>query len=205
MAPKVSLTRVTQQEIGEAVRTLVDAFTGDPLMEYLFPEHRERPEDLSRFFRVNLEYAVMVGEIYAAPCMAGISVWAFPKDVGRPVLSRQEDPRLRLEHIYDEGTYRRISNLSRYFDRLHREMLAGSYFYLMFLGVISTQQGKGTGSQLIRPLLERADLKKAPCLLDTMNERDLAFYRKHGFEVILEHMVCKDGPLTWTMLRKPQE
>jgi len=199
------LTRIARTGIDEAVRVLVDAFMEDPLMDYLFPEHRERPEDLSRFFRVNLEYAVMVGEVYAAPCMTGVSVWAFPRDAGRPVVSRQDDPRLSLEHIYDEATYQKINSLSRYFDRLHREMLKGSYFYLMFLGVIKAQQGKGIGSLLIRPLLDRADLKKLPCLLETMNVMDLAFYRKHGFEVMLEHVVCEGGPLTWTMLRKPRE
>ncbi len=197
-------TRLTQPGIGEAVRILIEAFTGDPLMDYLFPEHKEQPDHLSQFFHVNLEYAVMTGEVYAAPSMTGVSVWLFPGDTNRPVVSRQYDPRMRLERLYDEEKHRRLSRFSRYFDELHRELMQGSYFYLMFLGVKKAYQGKGTGSLLIQPLLQRADAKKLPCLLDTMNARDLAFYQKHGFEVMLEHKICGDGPLIWTMLRRPR-
>ncbi|MBN1691793.1 MAG: GNAT family N-acetyltransferase [Dehalococcoidia bacterium] len=198
------LTRLTQSGVEEAVRILVEAFEGDPLMDYLFPEHREQPDYLREFFRANLEYAATAGEVYAAPSGNGVSVWLLPGDDGRPVVSKQDDPRLRLKRLYDEEKHRRLSRFRLYFDELHRKLLPGSYFYLMFLGVKKAYQGKGIGSLLVRPLLERADEKKLPCLLDTMNARDLSFYRKHGFEVMLEHRVCGDGPQTWTMLRKPR-
>ena len=198
------LTRITQSGIDEAVQILVEAFAGDPLMDYLFPERREQPEYLSEFFRANLEYAVMAGEVYAAPSMAGVSVWLFPGDAGRPVVSKQDDPRLRLKQLYDAEKHRRLSRFRRYFAELHRELLPDSYLYLMFLGVRKAQQGMGIGGLLIRPLLEHAEVKRLPCLLDTMNGRDLAFYNKHSFEVMLEHKICGDGPQTWTMLRRPQ-
>jgi len=199
-----TLTRLPQPRIGEAVQILVDAFTGDPLMAYLFPAHAERPEELRHFFRANLEYALIVGEIYIARSSTGVAVWLFPGDAERSVVPRQEDPRFGLRDLLAEDTYQRLDRFIRTINKLHRGLISGSYCYLMFLGVNRGQQGKGTGSLLIRPVIERADEKRLPCLLDTMTDRNVAFYAKKDFEVLIEEKVCGDGPMTWTMVRQPK-
>ena len=199
-----ALTRLTQPGIGEAVQILVNAFTGDPLMEYLFPGHADRPEQFGKFFQANLEYTVMAGEAYIDSSSAGVAAWLFPGDAERPVVPRQDDPRFGLKDVLGEHTYQRLSRFTRSINKQHRELMPGSYCYLMFLGVDRAQQGKGTGSLLIRPVLERADEKRLPCLLDTMTAKNVAFYAKHDFEVRSETCVCGDGPRAWAMVRQPR-
>ena len=55
----------------------------------------------------------------------------------------------------------------------------------------------------MQPVLREADVGGLSCYLETAKERNLAFYRKHGFEVVKEQTLGTDGPIFWTMLREP--
>ena len=71
-------------------------------------------------------------------------------------------------------------------------------------GTAVDQQGKGVGGALMRPVLEHCDAEGIPCYLESSKERNLPFYRRHGFEVVEEVRLPDDGPLLWTMWREPK-
>ena len=75
------------------------------------------------------------------------------------------------------------------------------HWYLMILGVDTAKQGQGVGSSLVAPMLARADADGLPCYLETMKERNVVFYEKHGFQVVVEDDLPKGGPHFWTMKR----
>lgn len=57
---------------------------------------------------------------------------------------------------------------------------------------------------LLRPILAEADAEALPCYLETAEERNVAFYRKHGFETV-RHGTALDTPVEyWTMQRSPR-
>jgi ribosomal protein S18 acetylase RimI-like enzyme len=64
--------------------------------------------------------------------------------------------------------------------RLHP---AQPYWYLEAVGVEPAAQGMGIGTRLIEPVLGRADEAAQLCYLETMTERNVAWYRRLGFEV----------------------
>jgi hypothetical protein len=55
----------------------------------------------------------------------------------------------------------------------------------------------------MQPVLRRADADGLPCYLETMKERNVPFYQKYGFEVVVDELVPKGGPRLWTMKRQP--
>ena len=71
------------------------------------------------------------------------------------------------------------------------------------LGTDPAQQGRGVGSALLARALARSDAAGLPAYLESSKEKNLAFYRRHGFEIVA-HLRIPNGPELWPMLRKPR-
>ena len=76
------------------------------------------------------------------------------------------------------------------------------HLYLWLLGVRPEAQGAGVGSRLLRAGLDRADAQGLPVFLETATTRNVALYRRHGFEVLAEYRARADAPLSWAMWRE---
>jgi ribosomal protein S18 acetylase RimI-like enzyme len=87
----------------------------------------------------------------------------------------------------------------------HERMMPEPHWYLMILGVDPAHQGAGIGSALIAPTLAEADAAGLPCYLETAKERNLAFYRRHGFDVRHEAHIPGGGPKVWMMAREAKK
>ncbi|MDQ3702770.1 MAG: GNAT family N-acetyltransferase [Chloroflexota bacterium] len=88
-------------------------------------------------------------------------------------------------------------------DAPHRRAVPGPHWYLLLLGTDPTQRRTGVGSALVRHGTARADAAGLPCYLDTMNEANLAFYGRHGFEIVHEGVITTGGLRTWGLRRHP--
>lgn len=86
-------------------------------------------------------------------------------------------------------------------DKFHKKFVPEPHWYLLIVGVDPELQGRGLGSALIREGLARADASDSPCYLDTSEERNLAFYQRHAFEVVGTASLGKAGPPGWAMRR----
>jgi ribosomal protein S18 acetylase RimI-like enzyme len=63
-------------------------------------------------------------------------------------------------------------------------------------------QGQGIGGALLRPLCERLDTTGEVAWLETDKPDNVAFYRRHGFDVSEE--IVTHGFTTWFMRRPPR-
>jgi len=78
------------------------------------------------------------------------------------------------------------------------------HWYLATLGTAVELQGQGVGSALMQPVLEHCDAEGLPAYLESSKERNVPFYRRHGFEVVKEVPLPGGGPKLWTMWREPR-
>jgi ribosomal protein S18 acetylase RimI-like enzyme len=78
------------------------------------------------------------------------------------------------------------------------------HWYLPFIGVDPDWQGRGIGTALLSPVLERCDRDGLPAYLEASTERNRACYERNGFEVVEEYRVADDGPPGWRMWREPK-
>ena len=76
--------------------------------------------------------------------------------------------------------------------------------YLWFLGVAPEAQGRGVGSRLRKVGTGRSGAAGRPAYQEAPTGRNVALYRRHGFEVLSEHRCRADAPLMWSMWREPQ-
>ena len=57
------------------------------------------------------------------------------------------------------------------------------HYYLAVLGTRPDRQGQGLGSAYLWPILSRCDDENLGAYLESSKESNIAFYRRHGFEV----------------------
>ncbi len=78
------------------------------------------------------------------------------------------------------------------------------HWYLALLGTDPDFQGRGYGSAVLAPILERCDTEGTPAYLESSKEANVPFYERHGFEVTGTLDLAKGrGPRMWLMWREP--
>ena len=180
-------------------RALARAFYDDPVMSWFFPDDSRRMRQLERGFalfmrRVYLQH----DECYTTNGVVGGSLWAPP---GKWHLSPFAQLRLLPRMAAVAG--RDLPRLMRGLGYIESKHPTEPHYYLGPLGVEPEWQGKGIGSELMRPVLERCDRKGVPAYLEASTPRNRALYLRNGFKVLEEVNFPHGGPPTWLMWRDP--
>ena len=55
------------------------------------------------------------------------------------------------------------------------------HYHLAYVGTRPDQQGRGLGTAVLRPMLDRCDAEGVPAYLENSKPRNEAFYVRHGF------------------------
>jgi GNAT superfamily N-acetyltransferase len=203
MALMFDTTPLADQHVPLASAVLARAFFDDPLFEWVEPEPTRRAQILPWMMGIGTQYGTRFGEVHGtADTLAGAAVWLPP---GASIV----DP-VRLEEagfvdpaaVLGDAALQRFGAFMEHAEELHLRDMADRHWYLMILGVDPPFQGRGLGGAIMQPVLTRADESALPCYLETAKERNVPFYRRHGFEVVHEGTMPLDGPRFWTMRRQ---
>ncbi|MEM0961822.1 MAG: GNAT family N-acetyltransferase [Bacteroidota bacterium] len=188
-------------EATDAAALAARAFFDDPLFVHIYPDPSRR---LAGFTR---EHDAYIRSIYLPAGTAeiavdggrlqGLALWLPPGTSSpwwREILLL---PRLARAM----GLRRLLPNLRDYraFDHVWP---SGSFWYLGLLAVDPSAQGQGVGSALLRAGIERANAEGVGTFLETGTQKNVAFYRRHGFQVT-QDVVLPHGPLHWALWRDP--
>lgn len=196
----VEVRLATASDIPALSRTLGRAFDDDPVMAHLIPRHVRRHADrLARFMLLGAEGAVAEGTVYTTAELSGGAVWRAPNRWKVP--TRQLLPDLPAL-VWALG--RRLPVGMATLSALERHHPTEPHWYLEILGTEPAEQGKGIGSALMAPVLERCDGEGVPAYLESSKERNVPYYEHHGFRVTDELRLPKGGPPLWAMWRDPQ-
>ena len=195
-------TYLKESQLDEAGEVLGRAFFDDPLTEYIFPDPDKRSRRNEWFLRTGAKYGQLYGEVHTTPeSVDGVACWLPPGEADLTPFRVIRAGMLMAPFKVGLGALKRFLDISDYIEKLHQRDMPEDHWYLMILGVDTEKQGQGVGSSLVAPLLARADAEGLPCYLETMKERNVAFYEKHGFQVVVEDDLPKGGPHFWTMKR----
>jgi len=198
------LLRLTMRERDAGAAVLGRAFTEYELFRYYFPDETERRAAADTYAFVSLSVCLKYGEVYASSeKLEGVAAWLppgkSPFGLGQVIRS------VPLSILYRFGRQGagRMWAYGRYVDRLHRRLVPYPHWYLEIIGVDPPYQGEGFSSRLLRPMLEHVDRERIPCYLETNAEKNVAIYRRFGFEVVSEDKLSGTEVTTFAMLRKP--
>ncbi|MBI3437412.1 MAG: GNAT family N-acetyltransferase [Proteobacteria bacterium] len=197
--------RLTQRDESAAMSpVLTDAFVDEAGLNYWLKQGREKERARRKFFDAIVEDAVhpqrdiYVAESGGKPLGAALWTASGRKAFDLSVLKQVSLGPLMLS-IAGVGGMQRGFALADKLETYHPKV---PHAHLVFLGVATSAQGRGVGSELLKHTLAALDAAGTVAYLECSTERNAALYQRHGFEVTGEfdlpnlHM--------WTMTRQPR-
>jgi GNAT superfamily N-acetyltransferase len=193
--------KLPSSNLQDAASVLARALFDDPMAVFIFPDSAERRSLLAGIYMLDIEKALLGGEIYTTLSLRGVTVWLSRGGLSARDKERIGDIRKRLALEMGDGSSRRLGICELYIDDLHDHIVRGNHCYLLTLGVEPSQQGRGIGGSLLKPMLAAADENGWDCYVETMREKNLEFYSRHGFTVRGGVQVPAGGPYIWALVR----
>jgi GNAT superfamily N-acetyltransferase len=202
---RAEIVRLADPQIPAAAATLARAFHDDPLMIYAVPDAAERTRLLPDVYARMIRFGVLTGEVYVtAGTLEGVALWLPPNAKWTRENIEASGLHETATLIGDEAYQRYREVVGREWQARERDMTSACW-YLFLLGVEPGRQRRGLGGALMRPVLERADKERVACYLETENQRNVAFYLKQGFELIVNgEEAGGSGVRFWTFRRTPK-
>jgi GNAT superfamily N-acetyltransferase len=198
---RIDVRKATGDDTPRLAEALARSFFDDPVITWMIPDEERRRRTGARGFATWLERIYLPkGEVYTDAARTGGALWAPPGKWRIPVgLQLRLAP--RFLRLFGVGRTPLILRGLAELDKSHPD--DRPHWYLAILGTDPDHQGKGVGSALMQPVLERCDADGFGAYLESSKESNVPFYRRHGFEVTGE-VRLPDGPPLWPMWREPQ-
>jgi ribosomal protein S18 acetylase RimI-like enzyme len=194
------IRRATADDVTAMAAQMARTFLDDPVTSHIFRNEARREAGLRAYFGTQMKADYLpFGGCYTAEGYAGSAIWA---PAGKPLQKVLAGMLTMLPVLpYVIANMRTTFQLLTLIESKHPRQ---PHWYLASLGTAVEQQGKGVGGALMRPVLDHCDAEGLPCYLESSKERNVPFYRRHGFEVVEEVPLPGNGPSLWTMWREPQ-
>lgn len=194
--------RASAADLDEVVRTLTDAFADDPHMDWFMRADDKREAARLALFNLLIRGVGAGSARIDRPAGGGAAAVWMPFEWLAPTPLIAELRGLpTLLRVTGLARFGRLQAIRADMDKHHP--MDRRHAYLWFLGVAPAAQGRGVGSALLRAANARLDAEGLPAYLETGTPRNVALYRRHGYEVLSEHQARPDAPPMWSMWREP--
>jgi ribosomal protein S18 acetylase RimI-like enzyme len=198
---ELDVRKILPGDISRVADLLGRAFDDDPVMNFLAKQDARKPQRIRTLMDVALRKLTQpFGETYVTSGFEGAALWNPPG--GRPhgILN---DLKLLPDMVRVSG-FRGLRRVIGAFDMMEKKHPEAPHYYLLAIGVDPAHQGKGIGTRMMAPILERCDRERMPAYLESSKERNIRLYERNGFEVTERVELPRGGPPAWLMWREPR-
>lgn len=190
---ELTVSPVGENERPTALDTLVLAFAADPVERWLYPQ----PDTyLGSFRRFLVAFGGRAFDEQTAWKIGQCSAVALSLPPGA-----EPDGDSLIPTLTDTVAPDQHDAMFAVLGQMEEAHPAYPHRYLPWLGVDPAVQGRGLGTQVLRPCLAAVDHSHLPAYLETPNPRTIPFYERLGFEVTGQAQAGSCPPIT-CMLRQ---
>ena len=173
------MKRAVQNQKSLVVEILSASFDDNKSVNFVVKQDKNRKVRIRGLMEYSFKVCNAFGDVWISEDEQACALVLFPDKKKTNLNAILWDVRLALSVI----------GINRIGPVLGRESKIKSFHpkmpfsYLWFIGVKPELQNKGKGSQLLREIIEESKHGKRPIYLETSVERNLPWYKKHGFEI----------------------
>jgi ribosomal protein S18 acetylase RimI-like enzyme len=187
-----AISPVPSTERDAAIATVVAAFAADPVERWLWPETDLYASTFPGFVAAFGGQAFAHQSAWGLAGTSAVALWLAPG-----VESDEEQVVGILTETVAQDKHDDLFFLLEQMTEAHPTY---PHWYLPWLAVAPTHQGRGLGAQLLEHGLSIVDAAGLPAFLETPNPRTVSLYERHGFEVVAKPQAGTCPPMT-SMLR----
>jgi GNAT superfamily N-acetyltransferase len=184
-----------QADAERCFEALTRAFENDPPSRWVWPDRQQYLETFPRFARSFGGRAIELGTAYYYEGFSGVALWL------PPGVTPDDESLIRI--IHDAVAEERREALFSIFEQMEGYHPHAPHWHLPLIGVDPPSQGHGIGSALQRLVLDYCDREKMLAYLEATSPRNIALYRRLGFEPLGRIQVADCPPIV-PMLRRPR-
>jgi GNAT superfamily N-acetyltransferase len=189
---------ITAELVG-VVEAVALSFYEDPIFRWIAPDDRRRLRELERGFGLFARRVWFPHDAtYTTDRLIGGAFWMPPGTWHLSMFTQLS--MLPAMAVITRGDLVRLLRVLNAIEAKHPHE---EHYYLAVIGIRPEWQGRGFGSALLRPVLDRCDGERLPAYLEASSPRNRALYERHAFSVV-EEMRVSDSPPLWRMWREPQ-
>jgi GNAT superfamily N-acetyltransferase len=198
-APVAAVRRARLEDVPTLAPMLARAYMDDPVAVWACRPPALRRKMLENLYVARLNQLLAHEEVWTDPELTSAALWSPPgrrqSGIGldfalvRTFLHPRLMARAPLQAIGRRGVQRRHPRHP-------------PHWYLSLLGTDPDARGRGLGSAVLRPVLERCDSDGVGIYLESSKLDNLDFYARFGFRVTGELRLPR-GPRMWPMWREP--
>ena len=178
-----------------AIATLTMAFSRDPVARWFLPDAARYLTYWPRVLQAFGGPAFAQGTADAIDDCGGVALWlppgVAPDEETLGALTVEAVPTDDQDEVFG------------FMEQMGEFHPTEPHWYLPFIGVDVTKQGRGYGSALLRHALERCDRDGLSAYLDATSPLNKPLYERHGFEE-LGVIQAGNSPPMWPMQRTPR-
>ena len=189
----------TRADAARLGRALAEAFRTDPVWRWIAPDRARWDAHAQASFTADVRSALQKGHVYTTDDRAGAAMWS-PPGVGRGIDLAKLRSGLAVARLLGP---RRLAPGLRILQAMEKAHPRREHWYLAMLGTHPDHQGRGVGSAVLTPVLDRCDRDGTPAYLESSNPANVPFYEHHGFVVTGSIQVAGSPPID-TMWREPR-
>ncbi len=159
---------------------LVETFQDNKSVQDVVKQDSKKSERLELL----IDYAIFKGEnygrIYLNKDKTACAIIIDSEKERRSIKSIRWDIKIAFKVV---GIYNVLRVLKRE-NQLKKYYTDDEYLYLWFIGVKTSESGRGSGSKLLKEIIDNSGTK--PICLMTSTKRNFSFYERSGFKKVID-------------------
>lgn len=176
------MNKVGRKDKGLIIDILSDSFDENQSVNYIVTQDGHRKVRIRALMDYSFEICYRSGAVYLSDDKTACALILYPDHKKFSLATIWLDIKLVFNAIGLTRAAKAMSRESAIKSNYPKEPIC----YLWFLGVLSSDQGRGVGTQLLKEVIKDSQTQKRPVYLETSTPKNIPWYQKNRFEVYNE-------------------